>query len=255
MLGKRYLKKITIVMVALALLNGCTAQQQNRMGHRYESVLDLSTGEATALIEGSHVGRDCWVSVPAMAKTLVVDAGPISISTTCSTPYAVLRDDTLVHSKFHFEAELGHTYRVTARDDGCIALLDVTSEERLVTCRPYYYSPYIDLSTGEATAVIMDSPVCSRCIYCRVIVVGALAAGIGPLDQYDTWEVDAGPITATSKCTVGFFVHKQLYSNFNFEAEPGHTYRVKMRKGECTRLVDVTSDEHVIACEPATERK
>ena len=254
MFGKRELNKITIMMGTLAMLFGCTAQQQNVLAGSYEPLRDLSTGEATAVIEGSNVGRDCWVSVPANAKTLVVDAGPVSISIKCSTLLGLMREG-LVYSKFHFVAEAGHTYRFLARDDDCMALMDVTSEERLVTCRPYYPSPYIDLSTGDATAVIWDSPVCSRCICCRVVLVGDKAAGNGRLDRYEAWEVDAGPITATSECRVGFFITKSLFSNFKFEAEPGHTYRVRMQKGECTRLVDVTSDEQLIACEPATERK
>ena len=116
---------------------------------------------------------------------------------------------------------------------------------------PRLQGHHLDVSTGAATAVILDSPDATK--YCFVIAIGGINAQIGYGDWVEEWKVNAGPVTATTICKVGFWESKQLYSNFNFEAEPGHTYRVEMRNRECTRLVDVTSDEHLVACEPATD--
>ena len=140
-----------------------------------------------------------------------------------------------------------------------LRLLPVTLLILLLTsCFPFDLGPppprpdarHLDVSTGAATAVILDS--LGWCCNCFVIKVGAMDSAFkSSFGERVKWKVDAGPITATSMCRVGS--EPNLYSNFNFEAEPGHTYRVEMRNRECTRLVDVTSDEHLVACEPATD--
>ena len=64
-----------------------------------------------------------------------VDAGPITVNAICEK----IRwwSKTKRTSNFNFVAEAGHTYRFTASKKECMGLLDVTSGEKVIACKPY----------------------------------------------------------------------------------------------------------------------
>ena len=47
-----------------------------------------------------------------------------------------------------------------------------------------------------------------------------------------------------------FFGRRRRMSSFEFVAEAGHTYTITATDKECMSLLDITSEEIVIACEP-----
>ncbi len=121
------MKKLTIMMVAIALLSGC--------GMWAHTTRDLSTTEETALIGGFNTfSYDCSFYEPLPSEkytvgdviggifgeffgitestspyvdSLVVDAGPVKIRTSCtySNPFGSVTKS----ARFSFVAEAGHT--------------------------------------------------------------------------------------------------------------------------------------------------
>ena len=191
----------------------------------------------------------------------MVEAWPVSIFVECHTGVSALGEGSKNHTRIDFVAEAGHSYRIdgfdatsfTRRKTDGVDLIDVTDGEHLPLSRRFYSDEYVDVSTGEATALIVGEQSTNR-IYCGVIDVDALAAERNPSGDYRTWEIDAGPVTITTRCFVdGLFGEKNLISSFDFVAEAGHAYLVRMQDQECTRLMDVSMDEYLVACEPAIQ--
>jgi hypothetical protein len=67
--------------------------------------------------------------------------------------------------------------------------------------------------------------------------------------------VEAGPINIDASCDrileTGELSTKT--SSFEFDAETGHIYTLSGEAEECMRLIDITSEETIIACEPYHE--
>ena len=73
----------------------------------------------------------------------------------------------------------------------------------------------------------------------------------GAGEQRDNIEVDAGPVNINAICaTKMFFTRGWRMSSFDFVAQAGHTYTITATEKECMSLLDITSGETVIACEP-----
>jgi hypothetical protein len=109
-------------------------------------VVDLSTGDNTATIEGFTYGNDqgCWLT-DGYVDLLIVDAGTVAVDSTCAllslNPLRVPFRAPRVSSSFDFKAETGHSYQVSAigglGDEKCVKLSDITSESIVIACEPY----------------------------------------------------------------------------------------------------------------------
>ena len=232
--------KLMTSIVAVALLSGCAATAKN--------VKDLSTGEETAFIDGNHgrgsgliVGKSCEIIWPVVADLIVIDPGPAIFVESCSlrpmTKQSYRGDYMAV---IQFVAEAGHTYKIKATDV-CIKLLDVTADSHVVDCYRYFIHRFKDLSTGDDTAIIRSG--INSINYCSPTMGRKL---------FGYLLIDSGPITIDVTCrkTGIFGGHPRLLtSSFDFEAQAGHTYAFSTEDDECIKLLDITSDESIIACE------
>ena len=263
--------KLTLILFALVLLPGCVSTRH-----------DLSTGEASALIESQDgfwsrctiygplpidlskpksleellsarniiglLAINSQASSDILHDSLVVDAGLVKIVTKC------VSDDPFggsIHynAKFSFIAEAGHIYNFSGKGSDCYKLLDVTADGRVIACEPYFHGSYDALSTGDdiATFITVGGPYSKE--FCLAIKEGVWRSR-GLL------EVDAGPITIDAICEkTGWWNTTKMTSRFDFVAEAGHTYRFTAADKECMGLLDITSGGKVIACEPYEEVK
>jgi hypothetical protein len=125
--------------------------------------------------------------------------------------------------------------------------LDVTSDEQIVACEPFFSGRYADMSAGNDTAIIKAGGASRDKGNCR-----PTTRGRG--ERRDFFEVDAGLTTISGECQArvlpDMFGHRRRLSNFEFFAEAGHTYTITATDKECMSLLDITAEEIVIACEP-----
>ena len=170
-----------------------------------------------------------------------VDAGPVSINATCFRSESTAR--------FEFVAEAGHTYTFTATEKDCISLLDITSEEILIACEPYSNRRTRRITTVSLNAALIEAGGASKdkgnCVPTRG----------GRWEERDFIEVDVGPIKFDAVCDPDRGRRKYAgrgwrVSSFDFVAEAGHIYTITATDKECMSLLDITSEEFVIACEP-----
>ena len=130
-----------------------------------------------------------------------------------------------------------------------MSLLDITSEEILIACEPFSNKSTRRITTVSLNAALIEAGEASRdkgnCLPTRG----------GQPERRDFLEVDAGPIKFDAACN-GWWVYgsnlgqRWLVSSFDFVAEAGHTYTITATDKECVSLLDITSEETVIACEP-----
>ena len=127
--------------VAIACCSGCTLANPvlAALSKSYENHVDLSdsASEEVATIRGeTHHGLivyiDCFMTSPASAKRVTVNAGIVDIEAECTewvdSPYTVA-------ATFRFEALAGHQYvfsRIRCGRHACFELLDATSDEVVV---------------------------------------------------------------------------------------------------------------------------
>lgn len=209
--------------------------------------LDISTGEDRARIDGtSGFFGGCGIVRPFRADSLTIDAGPLQIQAICSVSDPFDPTPTISYARFNFVAERGHTYTFSPKGAKCLNLLDVTTNALIGECQPYFYGRYVDLSTGYDTAIIMAGAASSDKGDCQP------KTGPGRFEKADFLEVDAGPISIKVQCKAAnsLNIWGRRVSSFEFTAETGHTYTITATDKECMTLLDVTSEEFVIACEP-----
>lgn len=249
--------KLAIMMVAAVLVSGC--------GSMGTTARDMSTGEETALIEGlNKFSTDCTIHGPFplvsdrdmhdisffKRHSLIVDAGPVEIMVSCTAedPFG---SSFTEKARFDFIAEGGHTYTIAWKQD-CMELLDATADGSAVACEPFYSGSYEDLSTTGETAIIRAGGASSDKGDCRPSTGGRRG-------RRGFLEVDAGPVTIDGECQArilpDFFGRRRRMSSFEFVAEAGHTYTITATEKECMSLLDITSEETVIACEPYEKSK
>ena len=265
------MSKLTIMMITVALLSGCVSMKTAR---------DLSTGNETAVIEGvtkfwtncsiygpypievgdyeisasdvfgSLIGIRAPASPSQGVKTLAVDAGPIKIMVSCTTedPFG---SSVTEKARFDLVTEAGHTYTIAWQRD-CMELLDATAGRSAVACEPYYTGRYEDFSTTDDTAIIRAGGASRNKGDCSPSTGGSR-------ERRDVFEIDAGPTTINGICQAAilpdFFGRRRRMSSFKFVAEVGHTYTITATEKECMSLLDITSEEIVIACEPYEKSK
>jgi hypothetical protein len=259
-------KKTAIILVAIAVLSGCVAMETT-LDHRPMHV-DLSGSDpaGVAIIRAStwSIGVKsvvCWIVYPAHTKRVTLDAGVADIFAVCTFEDIDIFDpsggSTSRNSAFHFEALAGHEYEITPRPcEGCIQLIDdcnyctqlvdVTANEVVAASHHNPLGRVADLSTGDNTAVIDPAAWPDGSFGCWLT------------DKYvDYLIVDSGTVTVESTCAIQYLPlsrPSRVRSSFHFDAETGHSYTVrlyrKLSKDKCMQLVDITSEDITIACEP-----
>lgn len=222
-----------------------------------EGHVDLSDSASVgvATIRGSTwdigvAGVDCWIKYPANAKRVTVNAGIVDIFAVCK--YMSMGSDNLLeNAAFHFEALAGHEYEISQRTcKECTQLRDLTVDEIVAESTHNPLGRVADRSTGDNTATI------------RGFTYGD-GDGCWLTDgRVDFLVVDAGLITIDSTCTLpslNLFRAPTATSTFDFEAESGHTYQISgfrgLGKKQCIKLLDITFEKTVIACEPHEKSK
>lgn len=188
-------------------------------------------------------GVYCYMTAPAYAERVTVNAGTVDVSVVCETGdvgSGMMEDK----ASFNFDALAGHDYVITKRDcHACVNLKDETTNKKIAkfnlsTWRTRKITP-VNPNAGliRAGGAYTDK---GNCMPTRGGVTGRL----------DFIEVDAGPINFDAICEIGTFSRRLGISSFNFVAEAGHTYTNTATEKDCISLLDITSEEIVIACEP-----
>ena len=238
-IGTFDMTKLTITIFVVALMSGCATG--------VETVRDLSTGEGTALIDGASApgifsSWSCKIIWPVFADSIVVDAGPVVFVNSCTT------GETAV---FRFDAKAGSTYEIRFDMWSCAKLLDVTTGNHTGACEKIFSYPFKDLSTSDDTAAIRQNLGATPLDYCNPVKEQEFQG-----ELYDKvfgyLFVDAGPTTIGATCLktgILGFNERTLTASFDFDAQAGHTYTFSAEDKECIKLLDITSDESVIACE------
>ncbi len=245
--------RIFCTFVAITCCSSCgvgTLVIHPRLDH-----VDLSdsTSDEVATIRGDTINLligagYCWIELPDDAKRVTVNAGPVDIVVGCSAT-----EQKHLYANLRFEALAGHEYRISprgARCDSdynyCIELRDDTTDEVIVEA-PFCVGKgcLLDLSTGYDKALIRVNG--AKGWWCKPAAEQAVYGVVSFL------YVDPGPITVDTFCVPpgpGFGKERKKATGFNFIAESGHIYAFSAKKKECVQLLDVTSEETVIACEP-----
>ncbi len=254
------MNKTATILVAIAVLPGCVVMETT-LDHRPMHV-DLSGSDpaGVAIIRASTwsilVESDvCWIIYPARTKRVTLDAGVADIFAVCT--FKDMFNTSSRNAAFHFEALAGHEYLISRRTcegcvqlidvcKGCIQLIDVTANEVVAASHHNPLGRVADLSTADNTAVIDSAGWYD----------GTWGCWLTDKDV-DYLIVDAGTVTVDSTCaiaTLSLNLYSKVRSRFHFEAETGHSYTVKLSrasiKDKCTLLLDITTEEIIIACEP-----
>ena len=254
--------KIVILIVTVTALCSCEAMNSplNPLSvFKTHDVLDHPTSDMTALIVGqSSLGTKCRIIDLSIAnsaddafwsapKSLVVDAGPATIEVWCTSGNAYvfdLRSTFTSKARFNFVAEAGHAY-VTVGRHRCLELRDATLDGHVIACEPTFSGEFVDLTTTDNTAFVTGevSPEKGNC---------SPTLGDRPhIETFNLFKVNAGPVIIDAVCIKsGLLGIQKRRASFNFGAETGHTYTFADVDEECMSLLDITSEETVIACEP-----
>ena len=252
--------RTAIILVAIAVLSGCVVMETT-LDHRPMHV-DLSGSDpaGVAIIRAStwSIGVEsdvCWISYPAHTKRVTLDAGVADIFAVCT--HNDMFGSSARNAAFHFEALAGHEYLISPRTcegcvqlidvcKGCIQLIDVTANEVIAASHHNPLGRVADLSTGDNTATIEASSWDD----------GTWGCWLTDKDV-DYLIVDAGTVSVDSTCaiaTLSLNLYSKVRSSFHFEAETGHSYTVTLSRAsvndKCTLLLDITTEEIIIACEP-----
>jgi len=249
---------IFCTLVFITFCAGCftTISDLKTSAEDYVDLSDPSADKAqlrAAKWDIGIAGVYCYMTAPAYAERVTLNAGRVDVSVVCETA------DIMGHYKskasFSFDALAGHDYVITKRDcHACVKLKDLTTN-KLVAKYDTLNNPLgrvADLSTGDNTAIIRAGGAFSDKGNCQPSTGGRRG-------RSDFLEVDAGPITIDGECQArilpDFFGRRRRMSSFEFVAEAGHTYTITATEKECMSLLDITSEEIVIACEPYEKSK
>jgi hypothetical protein len=187
-------------------------------------------------------GVYCYMTAPALAERVTVNAGTVDVSVVCDTT-DIVSGSGLNRASFSFDALAGHNYVITKRDcDDCFNLKDEATNKKIGKFSVSSWWHYQETSPVNPNA--------------SLIIAGGGYAKCKPTNEgrrLDFIEVEAGPITFNATCDTGTFRRRLQISSFNFVAEAGHTYTNTALEKDCMSLLDVTSGQIVIACEPYRE--
>jgi hypothetical protein len=212
-------------------------------------------------------GVYCYMTAPAYAERVTVNAGTVDVSVVCDTDSIEPgrgSSGQVDRASFSFDALAGHDYVITKRDcSRCVKLTDETTGKmvdkfELSTKQPLRLTPVnpdaaLILATpaNPWSASYTKSPEIRYAFYGNCMPTRGGFAG-----RREFIEVDAGPIKIDAICDLPkFFSRRLVISSFNFVGEAGHIYTMSQSVTEkiCINLVDITSGALIIACEPYRE--
>ena len=271
------MEKSTRLTVAVALLLGCASAFA-------QFTVDISVSEQTVRINKDPPCRIDW---PYVADSIIVDAGQVMFASRCSAGQSIANQiggvvgdifggpsNNPIFYTFNFIAEPGRTYEV---DGACVRMAspDAAVDGDIVACEPGISGR---IESGGSARKVYDCEFdrsrrseTERSVYVCVrkkLNTATIRPG-GTISYQDTcWPsagrirgrvvlrvVDAGPTSMDATCDrilqTGEWTRKT--SSFDFNAETGHIYTLSGEAEECMRLIDITSVETVIACEPYHE--
>jgi hypothetical protein len=240
--------RIFCALVVTTLCSGCftTISDLKTSAEDYVDLSDPAAEKAqlrAARWDIGIAGVYCYMTAPANAERVTVNAGTVNVSVVCETA-DVGSGSKEDKASFSFDALAGHSYVITKRDcDECVNLKDETTNKKIAK---------FSVSTWRYGKISPDNPNAS------LITAGGGYANCKPTNgglRLDFIEVEAGPITFDAICKTGTFRRRFQISSFNFVAEAGHTYTNTALEKDCMSLLDVTSEQIVIACEPYREIK
>lgn len=254
--NKSHKIRIFCTLVVVTICAGC-ATSYSGIRIKAENHVDLSDPAADqAQIRAARwdiglAGIYCYMTAPAKAERVTVNAGRVDITAACET--IAIGDGTWTDaSSFSFDALPDHHYLIETRTcNGCIRLTDETT--RMVVAEfpsiKYYRRGGMnyrrstgeeieeDLSTGNDTVKLIALGECRLNNH----EVGILLVDAGSIN------IDVG-CTDVEGNTPSFRI---LRSSFAFDAKTGHTYYFwRSSSKECIALFDTTTVNAPISCEP-----
>lgn len=238
--------RIFCALVVTTLCSGCFTTISD-LKTSAEDYVDLSDPAAekeqlrAARWDIGIAGVYCYMTAPANAERVTVNAGTVNVSVVCETADVGSNSPREDKASFSFDALAGHSYVITKRDcDECVNLKDETTHKKIAK---FYVSTWRHREVSPVNpnaGLIVAGGGYTNCMPTRGGVAGRL----------DFIEVDAGPINFDAICETGTFSRRLRISSFNFVAEAGHTYTNTAKEKDCISLLDITSGQIVIACEP-----
>jgi len=239
--------RIFCTLVVITLCAGCITGMSD-LTTNAEDYIDLSDPTAdkaqlrAARWDIGFAGVFCYMTTPAHAERVTVNAGTVNVSVVCKTDAP--GTGRVDKASFSFNALAGHDYVITKRDcDRCVKLTDETTRKmvakfELSTKRTRKITPVNpDAALIRAGGAFPDEGNCRP-------TRGGLTG------RRDFFEVDAGPIKINAICEPLTFSQDLRISSFDFVGETGHIYTMTVKEKKCISLLDITSEEFVIACEP-----
>jgi len=236
--------RIFCALVVTTLCSGCftTISDLKTSAEDYVDLSDPAAEKAqlrAARWDIGVAGVYCYMTAPANAERVTVNAGTVNVSVVCETA-DVGSGSRTDKASFSFDALAGHNYVITKRDcDSCFYLKDETTNKKIAKFSVSSWRRYREISPVNPNA--------------SLIIAGGGYANCKPTNggrRLNFIEVEAGPITFDAICDTGTFRRRFQISSFNFVAEAGHTYTNTALEKDCMSLLDITSGQIVIACEP-----
>jgi hypothetical protein len=257
--------RLTLI-ATLMVFSGCTGSGRpftpNVVAHS-----DLSTGNDTAVINGSRKGivevLTCAVREPVSTKQLVIDAGEISLLAGCyiyqSSHFA----------GFEFNAEAGHTYELRGFKKSDVGrglgfahvdLVDISDGKRLVLRRPLDSNRSLIGTNQNAFAVRSNQGI----LTCSLQVPEHIRQGSHHEDYDGVILLNPGQVTIVARC-LGFTssfgwakseVEHAYEAEIVFETQAGHVYKFELqgKDDKCVQITDVSTDEiRPLACVPVRQ--
>ncbi len=263
--------RIFCTLVVTTLCAGCITGMSD-LTTNAEDYVDLSDPTAdkaqlrAARWDIGIAGVYCYMTAPAYAERVTVNAGTVDVSVVCDTDSIGPGQGSgqVDRASFSFDALAGHDYVITKRDcSRCVKLTDETtgkmvdkfelSTKHTLRLTPVNPDAALILATPANPHVHVDTSgeeiryaFYGNCMPTRGGIAG----------RRDFFEVDAGPIKIDAICDEPkFFSSRLVISSFDFVGEAGHIYTMARSVTEkiCINLVDITSGALIIACEPYRE--
>jgi hypothetical protein len=247
------LKTIGATVLAATLLSGCTSVLERLAGPGLFA--DVSTGEMTAQISTRNC-CGCMFKQPARAHVITLDAGQQYVVQGCSLGPSLLnvatdgvfgRGSQTEFRTFQFDAIADREYRL---DDDCIRSVndDVADADQVVACSPLLRG-YLAHGSSDGGAMLIPIGTPSSVDSCWP------SAGVAPDGSYRIHivEVDIGATRIDASCARPGSESESVRvraASFAFDAEAGHAYTFSGEDSVCMRLIDITAENSVIACEP-----
>jgi hypothetical protein len=250
--------RIFCTLVVVTICAGC-ASTFSDIRIEAENHVDLSDPAAgKAQIRAARwdigiAGIYCYMTAPAKAERVTVNAGRIDITAACET-HGIGESSWSDVSSFSFDALPDHHYLIETRTcTGCIRLTDETT--RMVVAefpsntyyregKTYRYAERSrikeDLSTGDDTVRLVGLGECRLQGH-----------------EVSTLVVDAGSINIDVNCRKPNLTtpsYETFRSSFTFDAKTEHTYYFwQVSREECIGLFDNSVAYSPISCEPYEE--